>query len=89
MGRDRACVARGLAARTPPVRVDVIIPALNEEQALPRVLAAIPRPPVRRVVVADNGSTDRTAEVARAGGAEVGGPRPDRAPATSAPPSVG
>ncbi|MAC26202.1 MAG: UDP-glucose--dolichyl-phosphate glucosyltransferase [Sandaracinus sp.] len=71
MGRDRACVARGLAARTPPVRVDVIIPALNEEQALPRVLAAIPRPPVRRVVVADNGSTDRTAEVARAGGAEV------------------
>jgi len=49
--------------------VDVVIPALNEEEALPKVLAAIPE--VRRVVVADNGSTDRTAEVARAGGAEV------------------
>ena len=51
--------------------VDVIIPALDEELALPSVLAEIPRPPVRRVVVADNGSTDRTAEVARAQGAEV------------------
>jgi glycosyltransferase involved in cell wall biosynthesis len=53
------------------MRVDVVIPALDEEEALPAVLAAIPRPPVRRVVVADNGSRDRTAEVARAGGAEV------------------
>ncbi len=53
------------------MRVDVVIPALNEEDALPRVLAAIPRPPVRRVVVADNGSTDGTAGVARAGGADV------------------
>ncbi|HJL17825.1 MAG TPA: glycosyltransferase family 2 protein [Sandaracinaceae bacterium LLY-WYZ-13_1] len=51
--------------------VDVVIPALDEERALPHVLAEIPRPPVRRVVVADNGSRDRTAEVARAGGAEV------------------
>jgi glycosyltransferase involved in cell wall biosynthesis len=51
--------------------IDVIIPALDEARALPRVLAAIPRPPVRRVVVADNGSKDGTAEVARAAGAEV------------------
>lgn len=51
--------------------VDVVIPALDEEAALPRVLADIPCPPVRRVVVADNGSRDRTAEVARAAGAEV------------------
>jgi glycosyltransferase involved in cell wall biosynthesis len=51
--------------------VDVVIPALNEEQALPRVLHEIPRPSVRRVIVADNGSTDRTAEVARQNGAEV------------------
>ena len=54
-----------------PGVVDVIIPALDEELALPHVLAEIPRPPVRRIVVADNGSTDRTAEVARAQGAEV------------------
>jgi glycosyltransferase involved in cell wall biosynthesis len=51
--------------------VDVVIPALDEEHALPRVLREIPHPPVRRVVVADNGSTDRTAAVARANGAEV------------------
>lgn len=51
--------------------VDVIIPALNEEASLPLVLAALPRPPVRRVVVADNGSRDGTARVARAGGAIV------------------
>ena len=65
--------------------VDVVIPALDEEQALPRVLAEIPRAPfetpahdgaaltaqVRRVVVADNGSRDRTAAVARAAGADV------------------
>lgn len=53
--------------------VDVLIPALNEEASLPLVLqdlrGATSRP--RRVVVIDNGSTDRTAEAARAGGAVV------------------
>jgi len=53
------------------VIVDVVIPALDEEQALPHVLAEIPRDLVRKIVVADNGSRDRTAEVARQGGAEV------------------
>jgi glycosyltransferase involved in cell wall biosynthesis len=52
-------------------RIDVVIPALNEEASLPLVLAALPRPPVRRVVVADNGSKDGTARVAREGGAIV------------------
>jgi glycosyltransferase involved in cell wall biosynthesis len=51
--------------------VDVVIPALDEERALPGVLAEIPRPPVRRIVVVDNGSSDRTAEVALRGGAHV------------------
>ncbi|MCA9607675.1 MAG: glycosyltransferase family 2 protein, partial [Myxococcales bacterium] len=51
--------------------VDVVIPALDEEAALPHVLAAIPRDIVRRVVVADNGSRDRTSAVARAAGSEV------------------
>jgi glycosyltransferase involved in cell wall biosynthesis len=54
----------------PGMRIDVVIPALDEEAALPRVLAEIPGF-VRRVVVADNGSTDRTAERARATGAQV------------------
>ena len=51
--------------------VAVLIPALNEERALARVLADLPRDRVREVVVVDNGSTDATAEVARAHGASV------------------
>ena len=51
--------------------LSVIIPALNEERSLPLVLAAMPDGWARRVVVADNGSTDDTADAARAGGAEV------------------
>lgn len=49
----------------------MVIPALNEEASLPQVLADLPRPPVRRVVVADNGSLDGTARVAELAGAEV------------------
>jgi glycosyltransferase involved in cell wall biosynthesis len=57
--------------------VDVVLPALNEEASLPRVLADLPARPVRRVVVADNGSSDGTARVAREGGAVVvPAPRP-------------
>jgi len=49
----------------------VLIPALDEEEALPGVLGSLPRGSVDSVVVVDNGSTDRTAEVARAHGATV------------------
>ncbi len=55
----------------PAVIVDVIIPALNEEEALPHVLREIPHELVRDIIVADNGSTDRTADVAREEGAKV------------------
>ena len=60
-----------LVVPDPGVVVDVLIPALNEEKSLPLVLDAIPRDWVRRIIVADNGSKDRTAEVARTHGAEV------------------
>ena len=50
--------------------VAVVIPALNEEQSLPLVLAELPAG-LGAVIVADNGSTDETAAVARAAGAEV------------------
>lgn len=52
-------------------RTAVLIPALNEEQALPAVLEALPIERLHSVVVADNGSTDDTAAIARAFGAIV------------------
>jgi glycosyltransferase involved in cell wall biosynthesis len=51
------------------LRVAVIIPALDEEASLPLVLADLP--PVDRIVVVDNGSTDGTGEVALRRGVEV------------------
>jgi glycosyltransferase involved in cell wall biosynthesis len=51
--------------------IDVLIPAWNEEKALPLVLADIPKAWVRQVIVCDNGSTDGTAAAARAAGAIV------------------
>ncbi len=50
--------------------IGVVIPALNEEAAIGRVIGDIPGW-IDRIVVADNGSRDRTAEVARAAGATV------------------
>lgn len=49
----------------------VLIPALNEEQALPAVLRALPVERLHSVIVADNGSTDGTADVAVRLGARV------------------
>ena len=51
--------------------VDVVIPAFNEEASLPLVLGDLESVAPRRVVVVDNNSSDRTAEVARARGATV------------------
>ncbi len=52
------------------LKVTVIIPCLNEERGIARVLGQMP-PFVDEVIVVDNGSTDRTAEVARSLGALV------------------
>lgn len=51
--------------------IDVLIPAHNEEQALPAVLAELPWQFLRRVIVVDNASTDRTAAIARDLGCQV------------------
>lgn len=51
--------------------IDVVIPAFNEQDSLPLVLRDLPQPPVRRVIVADNNSSDDTAQVARQGGSIV------------------
>lgn len=49
----------------------MLIPARDEEEALPELLEALPSSQTARVLVVDNGSRDATADVARAGGAEV------------------
>jgi len=53
------------------VKIVAIIPALNEDGSIGQVVAAVPRDLVSQVIVVDNGSTDRTAEVAGAAGATV------------------
>ncbi|EON77430.1 Glycosyltransferase [Lunatimonas lonarensis] len=53
----------------PPI-VDVLIPAVDEEESIGKVIAEVP-PFVRRIVVVNNGSRDRTAEVAAESGAWV------------------
>ena len=54
-----------------PLVVDVVIPALNEEDSIGLVLGDIPKSLVRHVYVVDNGSDDATASVAAAHGAIV------------------
>lgn len=50
----------------------VFVPAWNEDESLPAVLAELRAElPQADVLVVDDGSSDRTAEVARSGGAEV------------------
>ena len=53
------------------MRISVVIPALNEEAAIGGVVREVPRNLVDEIIVVDNGSTDRTAEIAAAAGARV------------------
>lgn len=52
------------------MRLTVVILTKDEEKHIERCLASV-RPFASRVLVVDSGSTDRTVELARAGGAEV------------------
>lgn len=57
-----------------PVRVTIVIPAHNEEGAIGDVIAALRAknlPGVVEIIVVDDGSTDRTAEIAEATGVKV------------------
>ena len=76
---DDAGISTLDAAPTPPlasalmaVRIAVVIPCFNEEQTVAKVVDDFRRAlPEADIVVFDNASTDRTAEVARAHGASV------------------
>jgi glycosyltransferase involved in cell wall biosynthesis len=51
--------------------VSVVLPCLNEEEAIGPLIVEIMHEGVDEVVVVDNGSTDRTAEIAMLAGARV------------------
>ncbi len=52
-------------------KIDVVIPAYNEEESIPHVLADIPKDLVRDIIVCNNNSSDSTAKVAVENGATV------------------
>ncbi len=76
LGRFRPCARASVPGSLPSV--SVIIPARNEEHNLPTLLRSLASQPVkaREILVVDDGSTDRTAEVARQLGATVIGSKP-------------
>lgn len=49
----------------------MIIPACNEEMSIGKVVSEIPHEIVQEIIVVNNGSTDRTAQVAEEAGATV------------------
>jgi glycosyltransferase involved in cell wall biosynthesis len=70
------CHGAGSPERTPVV--SVIIPARNEEHNLPTLLRSLATQPLKphEIIVVDDGSTDRTAELARQLGAMVVASKP-------------
>lgn len=79
LGRARS--AAGASSSSGCEDVSIIVPARNEEHNLPTLLASLAAltPAPGEIIVVDDHSTDRTAEVARRHGARVvvPGPRPD------------
>lgn len=57
------------------MKIAVIIPTLNEEQALPDTLASVTRLGFDEILVVDGGSSDRTMEIVRSLGPEARGER--------------
>lgn len=60
-----------MSATVTPITVSAIIPCLNEESTIAAVASAVLSQGVHEVIVVDGGSSDRTAECARAAGARV------------------
>ena len=72
LGRIKKC-GDGTAGGISADRLSIIIPARNEEQNLPTLLRSITTQPVkpREIIVVNDSSTDRTAEIAQQLGARV------------------
>ena len=52
-------------------KIVVIIPAVNEENSIGKVIAEIPKDLVSEIIVCNNGSSDKTEQVAKNAGATV------------------
>lgn len=52
-------------------KIDVIIPAFNEQNSIARVIDDIPKDLVREIIVVDNNSKDKTSDIAKISGATV------------------
>lgn len=71
-GYNRAMEPNAPEARIAPYRVAVVIPCLDEERTIAKVVEDMKGAlPGAEIFVFDNGSTDRTAEIARRSGATV------------------
>lgn len=55
----------------PIQKISVIIPVLNEEDAIANVIGDIPKTLVQEIIVVDNGCTDNTPAIAKRKGAKV------------------
>src|SRR6185437_12880121 len=62
-------IGKALEVLSVAMEIDVVLPCLNEAEALPWVLSRFPNG--FRPIVADNGSTDDSVAIARAQGALV------------------
>jgi len=73
LGRLRPCKAGKTESPVSGAQLSLIIPARNEERNLPKLLRSLATQAVRpkEIIVVDDGSADRTAEIARKFGAKV------------------
>jgi len=68
---EEAGKARPPSPAKAKARTALVIPTLNEEEAIGPLIAGVPEGMVDQIIVADGGSGDRTAERAKAQGAKV------------------
>ena len=73
LGRLRGCGKNETAAAEIARELSIIIPARNEENNLPKLLRSLAEQSIRpkEIIVVDDASTDRTAEIARQHSAKV------------------